>query len=69
MKLKCLACEALARPVYLCAARSPHVVDVEMYRTQLGDDAITSDSFFHLFRSSVRESDRTLRHSTITCYH
>jgi hypothetical protein len=35
MKLKCLACEALARPVYLCAARSPHVVDVELYRIGL----------------------------------
>jgi hypothetical protein len=35
MKLKCLACEALARPVYLCAARSPHIVDVELYRIGL----------------------------------
>jgi hypothetical protein len=35
MKLKCLACEALARPVYLCAARSPHVVDVELYQIGL----------------------------------
>ena len=32
MKLKCLACEALARVVYLCAARSPHIVDVELFR-------------------------------------
>lgn len=30
MRLKCLTCEALARPVYLSAARSPHVVDVEL---------------------------------------
>jgi hypothetical protein len=34
MKLKCLACDALARIVYLCAAQSPHVVDVELF--QLG---------------------------------
>jgi len=30
MHLKCIACEALARPVYLCAAQSPHTVDVEL---------------------------------------
>ncbi len=32
MYLKCLACEALARLVYLAAARSPHTVDVELFR-------------------------------------
>ncbi len=32
MRLKCLACEALTRLVYLCAAYSPHVVDVELFR-------------------------------------
>ncbi len=32
MRLKCLSCEALARVVYLCAARSPHIVDVELFR-------------------------------------
>lgn len=30
MKLKCLGCEVLARPIYSCAALSPHVVDVEL---------------------------------------
>jgi len=30
MRLKCLTCEALARPVYLSAARSTHIVDVEL---------------------------------------
>jgi hypothetical protein len=34
MRLKCLSCDALARPVYLCAAQSPHLVDVELF--QLG---------------------------------
>jgi hypothetical protein len=34
MKIKCLSCEALARLVYLCAARSPHIVDVTLL--QLG---------------------------------
>jgi hypothetical protein len=32
MYLKCLACEALARLVYLNAAQSPHTVDVELFR-------------------------------------
>ena len=35
MRLKCLACEALARVVYLCAAHSPHIVDVELFRIGL----------------------------------
>jgi hypothetical protein len=38
MRLKCLACEALAREVYQCAARSPHVIDVEIYRLGLHRD-------------------------------
>jgi len=28
LRFKCIACDALARPVYLSAARSPHIVDV-----------------------------------------
>ena len=28
MRILCLTCEALARPVYFCAALSPHIVDV-----------------------------------------
>ncbi len=38
MRLKCLVCEVLARPVYLCAAHSPHVVDVELFRRGLHND-------------------------------
>ena len=38
MKLKCLSCEALARPVYLCAAQSPHIVDVELFRIGLHNE-------------------------------
>ena len=30
MRLKCISCESLARLAYLCAARSPHIVDVEL---------------------------------------
>jgi Protein of unknown function (DUF1638) len=35
MRIKCLACEALARPTYLAAAFSPHIVDVEMVQRGL----------------------------------
>ena len=38
MKLKCLSCEALTRLVYLCAARSPHIVDVELFRIGLHNE-------------------------------
>jgi hypothetical protein len=32
LRLLCLTCEVLARPAYLCAAHSPHVIDVELLR-------------------------------------
>ncbi len=35
MKLFCLACEVLARPLYLCAAQSPHIVDIQLMRRGL----------------------------------
>lgn len=35
MRLKCIGCDALARPIYLCAALSPHLVDVSMFRLGL----------------------------------
>jgi hypothetical protein len=38
MRLFCLSCEVLARPVYLCAARSPHIVDIELFRRALHND-------------------------------
>ena len=38
MKLRCLGCEALARVLYLCAARSPHIVDVELFKLGLHND-------------------------------
>ena len=38
MHLMCLACDVLARPVYLCAARSPHIVDIELFRRGLHND-------------------------------
>ncbi len=30
MKLKCICCDALARYAYYCAAKSPHLVDIEL---------------------------------------
>jgi hypothetical protein len=38
VRLLALTCEVLARSVYLCAARSPHVVDVRLNRRGLHDD-------------------------------
>jgi hypothetical protein len=35
VKLKCLACDVLARPLYLSAAHSPHIVDIELFRRGL----------------------------------
>ncbi|MCE7988067.1 MAG: DUF1638 domain-containing protein [Caldilinea sp. CFX5] len=40
MRLKCLSCEALTRMVYLCAAGSPHLVDVELVRIGLHNEPI-----------------------------
>ena len=37
LRLRAITCEALARPVYLAAARSPHVVDVSLLRLRLHD--------------------------------
>lgn len=38
MRLKCIGCDALARPIYLCAASSPHIVDVTLLRRGLHVD-------------------------------
>jgi len=38
MRLHAIACDIMARPVYLCAARSPHVVDVTLFRRGLHED-------------------------------
>lgn len=35
MRLFCLGCEVLARPLYLCAARTPHIVDIRLFRRGL----------------------------------
>ena len=35
MWLKCITCEVLARPVYYCAAISPHIIDITLVRRGL----------------------------------
>lgn len=35
MKLYCIACEVLARPLYWSAARSPHIVDIQLIQRGL----------------------------------
>ncbi len=37
MRLLCLSCEVLARPLYLCAARAPHIVDIVLFEKGLHD--------------------------------
>src|SRR5512139_3723155 len=34
-KFLCIACEVLARPLYLCAARSPHIIDIRLVQKGL----------------------------------
>ena len=38
MRILCLGCEVLARPLYLCAAHSPHIVDVRLFQRGLHND-------------------------------
>jgi hypothetical protein len=38
MRLYVIACDVVARPVYLCAARSPHVVDLRLFERGLHND-------------------------------
>ncbi len=54
LKLKCIACEALARIVYYCAAYSPHTIDVSLLQIGLHDTP-------HKLRQSLQdEIDKTL---------
>jgi Protein of unknown function (DUF1638) len=38
MRLYAIACDVLARPLYLCAARSPHVVDLRLFERGLHNE-------------------------------
>lgn len=35
MRLKCIGCDALARIIYLCAAQSPNLIDVSLFKLGL----------------------------------
>jgi len=37
LRLRAIGCEVLARPLYACAARSPHIVDLALLRRGLHD--------------------------------
>ncbi len=41
MRLLLIACDVVARPVYLCAARSPHVVDIVLFKRGLHNEPVT----------------------------
>ncbi len=38
MRLLCIGCEVLARPLYLSAAHSPHIVDIRLFQRGLHND-------------------------------
>jgi hypothetical protein len=57
MRLKCFACEALARPVYLCAAQSPHIVDVELLRQGLHDQPTDLRAKLQMQIDATRKQD------------
>lgn len=56
MRLKALICEVLAREAYYCAAKSPHVVDIELF--EKGLHTIPSDLRAALQHSICATPDR-----------
>lgn len=57
MKLKCLSCEALTRLAYLCAAQSPHIVDVELFRIGLHNKPLDLRAQLQTQIDAVAEQD------------
>lgn len=55
MKIKALACDALARPVYWCAAQSPHIADIELLRFGLHNEP---DTLHSLLQSRIAAIDQ-----------
>ena len=73
MRLLALTCEVLARSVYLCAARSPHVVDVHLNRRGLHDDppnlrAILQGEIDAIDGAGARARDASARRTTPSCW-
>jgi hypothetical protein len=54
MRLKCISCEVLARPLYLSAAYSPHMVDIEMIRYGLHQQ---SNNLRSRLQSSINDAE------------
>jgi hypothetical protein len=56
MRIKCIACNVLARPVYLAAAFSPHIVDVVLERFGLH---VTPNKLRVVLQDQVNAADQT----------
>jgi hypothetical protein len=55
MRLKCIACDVLARPVYLSAAHSPHIVDVTLARFGLH---LTPQKLRQVLQTHIDQADQ-----------
>ncbi len=56
MRIKCIACDVLARPVYLAAANSPHTVDVILQRFGLH---VTPHQLREVLQEQIQAADET----------
>lgn len=65
LRLRCIGCEVLARPLYLAAARSRHVVDVELLRRGLHE--IPADLRSRL-QAMIDETDATTYDAVVLGY-
>lgn len=54
MRIKCIACDVLARPVYLAAAHSPHTVDVTLQRFGLH---VTPNQLREVLQEQIQTAD------------
>lgn len=55
MRIKCIACESLARPAYAFAAHSPHIVDVELVPRHLHQPAEIRDRLQGLLNATEHQ--------------
>lgn len=62
MRLKCITCDVLARPVYLGAAFSPHVVDVALERFGLH---ATPVQLRQVLQAHITEADKAGVYDTV----
>lgn len=57
LRLKCIGCEVLARPIYLCAAQSPHIIDVEMLKRGLHNNPADLRANLHQMITDVKRQE------------